>query len=69
MMVMEMRVSQMRETKPAEPTDFALILRPVPGDFRSPEQRLRLALKRLSRDFGLRCMSVMPEVKGERKTQ
>ena len=38
--------------------DFALVLRPVPGNWHTPPvQRLRLALKVLLRGFGLRAIA------------
>ena len=40
---------------------FTLTLRPVPGNWQTPpEQRLRAALKRLLRNYGLRCIHCQP---------
>src|SRR5258708_6703783 len=49
-------------TGPARPQlqSFALVLRPLPGWRIPPEQRLRAALKRLLRSYGLRCVSCKP---------
>jgi hypothetical protein len=43
--------------------EFALRLRPLHGFGWStaPEQRLKLALKRLLRDYGLRCVQCAPQ--------
>lgn len=43
--------------------DYLLRLRPLDGpgwQFADPEQRLKLALKRLSRSFGLKCITARP---------
>jgi hypothetical protein len=51
----------------AEPERYALILRPLTTGWRtSGLQRLRAALKRFLRDYGLRCEDVRP-VKEEGK--
>lgn len=43
--------------------EFYLRLRPLtgPGWRTAPAQRLKLALKRLGRDYGLRCIECRPE--------
>jgi hypothetical protein len=44
-----------------ERIDFEITLRPVPGNWRvEPVQRLRAALKRLLRSYGLRCVRCQP---------
>jgi hypothetical protein len=45
-----------------EPETITLVLRPLTSGWRtSPTQRLRLALKRLLRDYGLRCENIQVE--------
>jgi hypothetical protein len=42
-------------------TEYVLTLRPEAGNWRTPgEQRLRAALKRLLRTYGLRCTRCAP---------
>jgi|GEM_PF-3584059 len=42
--------------------DFALVLRPVPGNWHTPPaQRLRLTLKVSLRGFGLRAIACRPQ--------
>lgn len=41
---------------------FQLDLRPLPGDSRSPIQRLRSALKALRRSYGLECVRLNPAI-------
>ena len=50
------------------PTRYTIELRAVPGNWLTPpEQRLRAALKRLLRNYGLRCIKCQPTApaKGE----
>lgn len=43
---------------------YILVLRPLPSDalHRTPEMRLRAALKALLRGYGLRCIEVRPVI-------
>lgn len=55
---------QNKATKPTseteEPDRFTLTLRALPGWPTPPLQRLRAALKRLLRNYGLRCTEARP---------
>lgn len=48
---------------------YKLELAVMPG-FNSPGiQRLKMALKRLSRDYGLRCVGILPGVPAEQESK
>jgi sugar phosphate isomerase/epimerase len=52
------------------PESYTLTLRPQPGNWQTPpEQRLRAALKRLLRNYGLRCIKCQPTAPDEAEPQ
>lgn len=54
--------------KPTEQgAGFVITVRPLPGDRRTPEMRLKALLKIAKRSLGLECTSAIPSATEERK--